>query len=343
MSSEPADDPSLHRLAGAVAGAAAPRNRHSEQRPSLDLRAVLAEPSTRVLEVVGDRCAVVDDESGNPRLQWRSATPEDAEAEVVVFLDRDDDGAAEFAVALPADETRTRSGDASSDISGRSATDPRVTWQTLREIGPWLDAEDVAEFMTAQGMIIWHRTHGFCSRCGAPTVPASAGWVRRCTREDRELYPRTDPAVIMGIRDADDRLLLARSPQWPDGRRSVLAGFVEPGESAEAAVRREVAEEVGVEVGRVAYAGSQPWPFPASLMLGFAGWATHTDVTLDTGEIAEAEWFTREELTEGVDAGRLMLPGTLSIARRLIESWYGGPLVVPGVDERGGPAWHRPS
>jgi NAD+ diphosphatase len=141
-----------------------------------------------------------------------------------------------------------------------------------------------------------------------------------------EHYPRTDPAVIMAVVDADDRLLLGRQASWPQGRFSTLAGFVEPGESLESAVRREVAEEVGLTVGAVRYLGSQPWPFPSSLMLGFTARAETTDVVRHDGEIAEARWYTRPEMLADIRSGALHVAPSISISRRLIEHWYGGPL-----------------
>jgi NAD+ diphosphatase len=177
----------------------------------------------------------------------------------------------------------------------------------------------------------WHATHTHCPRCGTPTEPVEAGWSRRCPADGSGHYPRTDPAVIMSVVDADDRLLLGHNPAWPDGRYSTLAGFVEPGESLEAAVRREVAEEVGVVVGEVEYLGSQPWPFPASLMLGFAARAVDPTISTDDVEITDARWFTREELRSAAAAGDVLLPSGVSIARRLVEHWYGGEL--PGARE----------
>src|SRR5690606_24861620 len=140
-------------------------------------------------------------------------------------------------------------------------------------------------------------------------------------------YPRTDPAVIMLVTDGDDRALLARNPHWPEGRFSTLAGFVEPGEALEDAVRREVAEEVGLVVEEATYLGSQPWPFPQSLMLGFRARATSTDITVDRDEIAEAQWFTRDELLEAAQQDRIVLPPPgVSISRWLVEDWFGGEL-----------------
>ena len=153
-----------------------------------------------------------------------------------------------------------------------------------------------------------------------------AGWVRTCTEDGSEHYPRTDPAVIMAVVDEHDRLLLAHPSAWAVGRYSTLAGFVEPGESLEHAVRREVAEETGVVVGPVSYAGSQPWPFPASLMVAFVGRALTSEVRVDGVEVELARWFTRDELAAAVVGGQVVPPSTSSIARALIEDWFGGPL-----------------
>jgi NAD+ diphosphatase len=173
----------------------------------------------------------------------------------------------------------------------------------------------------------WHDTHTHCPRCGTPTVPASAGHLTTCPADGTEHFPRLDPAVIMLVTDPDERCLLGRNALWPKGRMSVLAGFVEPGESAEHAVAREVFEETGITVGQIRYLGSQPWPMPRSLMLGFQAVATagQAIVTQDE-EIAEARWFSRAELLAGIEAGELGIAPTSSIARRLIEFWYGGDL-----------------
>ncbi|MDO5662805.1 MAG: NAD(+) diphosphatase, partial [Brachybacterium sp.] len=207
--------------------------------------------------------------------------------------------------------------------------DPGFDLRELRRVATSLDHEDAGLALTAVAMGAWHRSMRHCPRCGAPLEAEEAGWVLRCTEEGTQNFPRTDPAVIMAVRDGRDRLLLARNARFRGTFHSVLAGFVEPGETLEAAVAREVAEEVGVLVEEVEYAGSQPWPFPRSLMLGFRAWArTDQDAVLDLQdeEIAEAAWYTREEVTAALAEGRLSVPSTASIARGLIEDWYGGPL-----------------
>lgn len=186
-----------------------------------------------------------------------------------------------------------------------------------------LDGRDAGLAVHAVSLANWHATHTHCPRCGAPTTPASAGHLRRCVADGSEHYPRTDPAVIMSVVDASDRLLLGRQSSWGRGNLSTLAGFVEPGESLEAAVRREVHEEVGIAVGEVHYLGSQPHPFPSSLMVGFRAHASSTEIVLHDGEIAEARWFTRAGLVEAIRAGELLATPTISISRRLIEHWYG--------------------
>jgi NAD+ diphosphatase len=169
----------------------------------------------------------------------------------------------------------------------------------------------------------WHAAHQFCPRCGAPTEPEQAGWIRRCTRDGSEHYPRTDPAVIVAVVDDQDRLLLGRNAQWPEGRFSVLAGFVEPGESFEAAVMREVEEEVGILVTDVTFLGNQPWPFPSSAMIGFRARATTTSLHPDRVEMAEARWFSRDEYRAALKNNDIRTPSGISIAQRLIEDWLG--------------------
>ena len=269
------------------------------------LRQAWASPRTRVVRVHDGRVAVTGEP---PRLDLDFDLDEhpDVTEDRRFFLGTDDD-AAYFAAVVDAEEDET-------------------TFQGLRSIGAVLGARDAGLVVHAVSLANWHATHTHCPRCGGPTTPQAAGHVRRCARDASEHYPRTDPAVIMSVVDADDRLLLGRQTSWPAGRFSTLAGFVEPGESLEAAVRREVHEEVGITIGEVRYLGSQPWPFPSSLMLGFRAEAASTEVTLHDGEIAEARWFTRPGILEAIRSGELGVAPTISIARRLIEHWYGREL-----------------
>jgi NAD+ diphosphatase len=196
----------------------------------------------------------------------------------------------------------------------------------LRALGALLSDRDAGLLTQAVALENWHATHAFCPRCGAPTTPASAGHVRVCTVDGSEHFPRTDPAVIMLVHD-EDRILLASSVPWPARRVSILAGFVEAGESLEQAVVREVREEVGVTVADCRYLGSQPWPLPRSLMLGFFARAVDgKELRVDGEEIKSARWFTRPELLAATESGRIRLPGRVSIARQLIERWQGGEL-----------------
>lgn len=196
----------------------------------------------------------------------------------------------------------------------------------LREVGALLDDRDAGLMVHAVALQRWHATHRHCPRCGAATEMRGAGHVRVCPEDESQHFPRVDPAVIMLVSDEDDRCLLARKPSWPEGRCSVLAGFVEPGESLEQAVAREVGEEVGLYVAGARYVASQPWPFPSSLMLGFMARASGADLELDGEEIVEARWFTRAELRRATETDSVLLPPGTSIARRLIESWYGDAL-----------------
>jgi NAD+ diphosphatase len=177
-----------------------------------------------------------------------------------------------------------------------------AAFQELRQRMVTLSPLDAEIAATAKGVLEWHRGHGYCANCGTGTEPGRAGWVRGCAGCGRIHFPRTDPVVIMLV-TRGERVLLGRSPNWPEGFFSCLAGFLEPGETMEGAVRREVWEETGVRVGRVEYLSSQPWPFPASLMLGAHGHAVTDEIEIDPEEIAEAVWLTREELSD-VFAGR---------------------------------------
>lgn len=191
-------------------------------------------------------------------------------------------------------------------------------FRDLRVLGSELPADEANLVAHARALVIWHRTQRYCGYCGAPTRAESGGNTRVCTNEDcgRRLFPRVDPAIIVLVHDRD-RCLLGRQASWPADRYSTIAGFVEPGESLEDAVAREVQEETDVTVGEVRYDSSQPWPFPSSLMLGFIADATTTDVAMNDGELEDARWFTVKEVASGYPK----LPPRLSIARRLIDGW----------------------
>lgn len=200
----------------------------------------------------------------------------------------------------------------------------------LRSLMDGLPAAGLEAAFTAVGLATWHAASGFCPRCGAPTRAVHGGQSRKCTACGLELYPRTDPAVIVAIVDPENRLLLGRQPSWAPGRYSVFAGFVEMGESLEQTVHREMAEEVGLELTGVTYLGSQPWPFPRSLMVGFLAQSTRDEPVPAVGEIELARWFTHDQLVAAMADGEVQLPPHTSIARRMIESWLAGSLGQPG-------------
>ena len=196
----------------------------------------------------------------------------------------------------------------------------------LREAAGLLGTDDANLLATASGLATWHQKHRFCGSCGAPTVVLAAGHERHCNACGADHFPRTDSAVIMLVTDGD-RAILGRQKIWPQGMYSTLAGFLEPGESLEDTVRREVFEEVGIVCDEVRYSSSQPWPFPASLMLGFHAHTSNPQLNVDTNELETAAWFTREQLAESRELGRRgypMLPPPLAIARRLIDEWLDG-------------------
>ena len=253
-------------------------------------------------------------------LAMRSVSDSDAEPEDVSFLGTDPDGTSYFVEHVP-----------------DRACHADHEWGNLRDVGGVLNDRDAGLLVTAVALDNWRIGHQRCPKCGALTISKQAGWSRRCPGCESNHFPRTDPAVIMLVKDDQDRALLGRQGRWQEGWFSTLAGFVDPGESAEAAVRREVHEESGVIIGSdpddVEYLGSQPWPFPASLMLGYHAHATSTQINVDGEEIAEARWFSRDELAQACEEGSVRLPPNISIARRLIERWYGGEL--PGD-------WSRP-
>ncbi|WP_413331542.1 NAD(+) diphosphatase [Microbacterium sp. 2P06AB] len=267
-----------------------------------------SDPSTRVLEVRGDRARLRGD-----RLVWAAPEHVDDAAEPAewAFLGRAGDGSARL-------------------IAARTVApqpDEETDWASLRISGGDLVDEDAGAFVTAVALGRWFADFRFCPRCGSPARLRSAGWSRVCTGCGREQFPRTDPAVIVAVSDVrNERLLLGQNAAWAvDNRFSTFAGFVEAGESLETAIRREVAEEAGVVVDDLVYRGSQAWPYPRSLMLGFHAVANDASQARPDGEeIVAVRWFDREEIRASLaGAGPVILPGSASIARRLIADWCG--------------------
>lgn len=199
------------------------------------------------------------------------------------------------------------------------------SWRNLRRSISSLTDLDAGLWTQSLAISNWHSTHMFCPHCGSPTEMAQAGWSRRCPVDDRQIFPRTDPAIIVAVTDDADRLLLGSQGAWESNRWSVLAGFVEAGESLNAAVAREVLEESGIHVTDIDFLGSQPWPFPYSLMFGFKAKAhAGQELMPDGDEITKLRWISRDELA--AEATEMLLPGPLSIARALIENWLGRSL-----------------
>ena len=195
-------------------------------------------------------------------------------------------------------------------IVNEAATVAPVAWAHLREVGAQLSAHDVGLAVTAVAMSQWHATHTHCPRCGGTTRVVQLGWARMCDADQSEHYPRTEPAMIVAVNDAAGRILLGRRAGWQEGWFSTLAGFVEAGESAEACVLREVKEESGIDLDpeTMRYLGSQPWPYPASLMLGYRVQAITCEIAHDEQEMAQVQWFTREEFEADCASGALRLP-----------------------------------
>jgi NAD+ diphosphatase len=263
----------------------------------------LADPNARALPVGEDGPLVVDGEDGpRPLLVPLAALSEPRDELVLLGLD---DAGPVFAFGAE-----------------RLDRLERARPIELREAGAALRPADAGLVAYAAGMLNWHRSHRFCSRCGTPTRVAEAGHLRICPRCGAHHHPRTDPVVIMLVHDGD-RVLLGRQATWPARRYSALAGFVEPGESLEEAVIREVWEEAGVEIGAPAYCSSQPWPFPSSLMLGFRAPYAGGEPEVRDRELEDVRWFHRDEIAAalGGDTVSLQVPPPIAIARRLIEEW----------------------
>jgi NAD+ diphosphatase len=209
--------------------------------------------------------------------------------------------------------------------------------RTLREIGSFLSPRDIGLSVHAQGLANWHKKHPRCSQCGAATTVISGGSVRKCLIDDSEHYPRTDSAIIVLVKDNQDRVLLGRQKVWPKNRFSTFAGFVEPGESFEHCVLREVAEEAGINLKKINYLGSQPWPFPSSLMIAFEATTDNpTAARPDGDEIEEIRWFSRAEMKQAIIDSTLILPLDISVARQMINGWYGDDAAK---DLKGAESW----
>ena len=283
-------------------------DRAAHRRADADwLALALQADTTCVMWVSGGDAAVT---AAGPGMRL-VLSPVPADADDLTFLGVDPDGTAYFCAHV--------------GVDAREAMAPGASWVTLRDGGEYLDDREAGLMVSAVALDNWRAATRRCGECGGELAMVQSGWAMRCEADERELFPRSDPAVIVLPRTRDDRALLGRHVNWPEGRMSTFAGFVEAGESAEAALRRELEEETGVVVGSaeddVVYLGSQPWPFPWSLMLGYHAWTDSTDLSLGEDEIAEARWFTRQELRDAMDAGEVRLPPPISISRRLIERW----------------------
>lgn len=312
---------------------------HRRSEPDVVAR-VARDPATLVLVTHEGRLATVADGAGldlrpPAALAALGLRPEDPAA---LWLFLGEHSGTTFLAAALADLPEV-----GADLEGvPDRNDPgrlaaQFTWSALRDVGHLLGDRDADLATTAVALGEWHRHNRRCPHCGSPTESALGGWVRRCPVDGLEEHPRTDAAVIMAVTDDADRILLGHAVHWAARRFSTLAGFVEPGESLETAVRREVAEEVGIVVGEVTYVASQPWPFPASLMVAFRARAATTELAVDHVELGDARWFTRAELHRAVRDGEVGLPMRTSIALALIEQWYGGPLDLPLVVQPGAP------
>lgn len=292
--------------------------------------ALLDRPDARFLVVSGDRPLVARRAGLPPTAFLDRATAEGfgADLDRAVFLGLASAALGEpapwFAVAAPRDDA------ALAERPDVEAVDLR----TLAIAGS-LDGGEYGAIAAGRAALHWHATHRFCARCGAESRIASAGWKRVCPSCEAEHFPRTDPVVIMLISDGE-RCLLGRSPRFPPGMWSCLAGFMEPGETIEAAVRRETLEEAGIAVGPVGYFASEPWPFPASLMIGVVGRAVTTEIRRDEAELEDCRWFDRAEaarLLDGTHPDGLFAPPPIAVAHHLLAAFVAGR-TRPAWDDR---------
>ena len=276
--------------------------------------ALLDEPSARILAFSGDRVLLRAQAEAEKEDPWFKLTETRGfgTATETVFLGRDERGAV-FALRFdpPLEESE-----------GAPPTNDLRTMATASSVPP----ETLGILAEAKALLHWHKSHRFCSNCGHASALAAWGWRRECANCGTHHFPRTDPVVIMLAVDGE-RCLLGRQPRFVPGMYSCLAGFVEPGETVEAAVRRELAEEAGIGTGTVSYLASQPWPFPASLMIGCMAEATSTTITIDEMELEDARWFSRDEvraILAGTHPGGVMCPPPMAIAHGLMRAWAEG-------------------
>ncbi|AGI66313.1 putative NADH pyrophosphatase [Octadecabacter antarcticus 307] len=285
-----------------------------------------AAADTAACSIILWRGKLLLDRIGGPLARLPLDHPVMADAGAVqVFLGLDEDGPV-FAVSLTGWDPVLPDGDDMNTFLDTTLQQHRATgdavFAELRGIMTTLSLCDAELAATARALLGWHDSHSFCSACGTQSTAADAGWRRVCPACGTSHFPRTDPVVIMLIVSGDD-VLVGRSPEWPDGMYSLLAGFVEPGETIEAAVRREVSEEAGIIVGDVTYLASQPWAFPSSLMIGCYGEATSTDITLDPIELEDARWVSRAEMEQAArgEHPKIQSARNGAIAHFLLENW----------------------
>ena len=283
-------------------------DRNGERRKDPDwLSSALDSDDSRFVPVWGERCLVGGDPQHAVMLERRQIDEFVDDPNELIFLGLfHDHPAFAFAISPDRDPPYGELGE----------------FRQLRFLGTVLPPDEANLAAHARALVIWHASQMYCGICGSPARSAAAGNSRVCANNDcgREIFPRVDPAIIVLVTNGES-CLLGRQASWPEGRYSTIAGFVEPGESLEDAVRREVYEETNVHVGKVSYHSSQPWPFPSSLMLGFVAAATSKDIVLNDGELEDARWFTRAELVSEFPK----LPFHISIARRLVDHWIDMP------------------
>ncbi|WOI56778.1 NAD(+) diphosphatase [Palleronia sp. LCG004] len=293
-----------------------------------DADALLREPGARMLPMWRGKPGLVARDGGHAL--GLVETDRLTGSGLTIFLGMDDDGplfGRDLSDWAPHEMPETLNAFSDPSVQRHPDLPDEHGFHELRSVMTGLDPRAAELAATTRGLLEWHRTHPFCARCGERSVPACAGWQRDCPACGAHHFPRTDPVAIMLVTHGND-LLLGRSPGWPDRMYSLLAGFVEPGETLEAAVRREVFEEARVRVGHVDYLASQPWPFPASLMLGCHGHATSREITVDENEIESARWVPREEVARAFagDHPEIAAARPGAIAHFLIRNWLADTL-----------------